>query len=223
MKTNVLSKALLALAIGCAGVSLSSHAADGNYKVKFTTVPDVSIALVTALSFGQDLTLAPSSTCEMAVTTTANPGTIAGRIAQAVGGVYATGPETTYQNMTGNCDNTTKGTAGVYRITGAKGITVDITVNGIAPGVGDFSYAPSGIVSTYEGGTDADTFVAVTNAGNNATGSTTLANDSDLTTEAGSPIAGQALIFLGGEVTVQNQLLAGTSPTQQFTIDVVYQ
>ena len=224
MKANKLNKTLLAAGVCASLVSLSSNAATGNWTVNFTTVPDVSIAQVagSVMSFGQDLKLAPASTCSMAVSTAAHPGSIAGRLAVATG-TYTTAAATTYQDMSGNCNSTTKGTAGVYRITGAKGVTVGITVNGIPPGVGDFSYVPTGIVGNYDKAADGDDFNPITTSGNNATGTAVLAADSDSSTVGGSPISGQTLMFLGGTVTVQNQLTAGVPVTQQFTVDVIYQ
>lgn len=224
MKANKLNKTLLAAGVCASLVSLTSNAATGNWTVNFTTVPDVSIAQVAGgiLSFGQDLKLAPSSTCTMAVSAVAHPGSIAGRIAAATA-TYTTAAAGTYQDMSGNCNTATKGTAGVYRITGAKGVTVGITVNGIAPGAGDFSYVPTGIVANYNKAADGDTFAAITTSGNNATGSAVLAADLDSSTVGGSPISGQTLMFLGGTVTVQNQLTAGLPVTQQFTVDVIYQ
>ena len=214
------NKSLLITAV-CAGLaSTSSQAADGTFGLAFRTVPDVSITQVQGLSFGSNLKLGVSSTCTLVVgsATTDAPSNVLAR--QGLGASRAAG--TSYQTRTGDCDNSGLGTAGIYRVTGAEGVNVTITVNAITPGAGDFSFVPVAMAVDNVTGASNDLLEDLVAAGSNKTGVVRLASATD-TAVSGSPIPGQTLIFVGGQLTAQNQLTAGTTyNTQQFVIDVVY-
>lgn len=220
MKANKITSLLVATGL-TAAASTSLQAADVPMSFSFQTVPDVTISLVQNLSFGNDFTLAVSSTCSMLVSSasTERPGSVAARIGTAT--AWAAG--TSYQAKSGNCDTANPGTAGIYKIAGAKGVDVDVTVNAIPAGGVDFSFIPEGCVVSYDGSADGDNCFDLTANGNNREYTATLAADADtIGNTSGSPIAGEALLYVGGEITAQNTLTAGTTYTQQFTIDVTY-
>ncbi|WP_448567980.1 hypothetical protein [Thalassotalea ganghwensis] len=222
MNTNTFKKLAVATTISSA-LSVTANAADVDMSFAFTTVPDVAIVEQQAMNFGNDFTLAIASTCNMQVESgaaDAAPGNILARMGAALAGNGAN-----YQAKTGDCDQANPGVAGIYKISGAKGVLVDITVNGINAGGVDFSYLPEGCYVVYNNASDGDVCTNFTaGTGNTVVGTTTLATDADtIGNTSGSPIAGEALIFLGGTITAQNTLTAGSTYVESFTIDVVYQ
>lgn len=219
MKANKMSKSIIAAGVLGALTSVSSLAADTTMTFAFTTVPDVSIAEFQAMSFGNDFTLSSGDACTLLVNVagTEQPASIDARLGLAA--TVAAG--TSFEAKTGNCDTVNPGTAGIYTITGAAGVEVNITVNAIPAGGVDFSYIPTGCVVDYDGSASGDTCAAFTPAGNNLTASVDLASAAD-TGATGSPIPGQAYIFLGGTITAETALLAGSSLSESFTIDVIY-
>lgn len=221
MKANMLKKSLLTGAViaAVASISTSTQAADGTFGFKFTTVPDVSIAPDIPLSFGADLVLSASSTCTLVLdATTGKPSNVDAR--QGIGAASAAGAN--FQSRTGNCDNTQKGTAGRYIITGAQGVDVNITVNPILPGAGDFSFVPEALAVDNAAGADNDLLEVLIANGQAREGAVRLASTTD-TGVSGSPIPGQTYLYVAGTLTAQNQLTAGTTySSQTFVVDVVY-
>ncbi|WP_158769192.1 hypothetical protein [Paraglaciecola sp. L1A13] len=215
MKANVLQKSLITASL-LVGLSATANAAEEPMSFSFETIVDVSIAELQALDFGEDLAITSNTNCTLLVSTTANPGSVAAR--QGLGTALPAG--TTYQTRTGDCDNNGTGTAGIYTVTGAPGVDVTVTVNPIAPaGDIDFSFLPTGVAVNYVLDTGDDTLVDI------ASGADTdirlaAAGDVSLT---GSPIPGQTYVYVGGTLTAQRTLTAGTTyNTQTFIIDVVY-
>jgi hypothetical protein len=221
MKANNMRKTLICSAVLAMGVSSLAQANVVTADFAFTTVPDVAIAESVALDFGSDLRLGTGTTCVLSVNDTAGPGSTAGRY----------GPSTptvgTFQQRSGDCEpaglGNSTGTAGVYDITGANGVQVDIVVNPILPNASNnFAFVPTATAVNYDNGADNDNLVTfAAGAGSTATGTTQLATSSD--TGVGSPIPGQTKLFVGGTLTAQQQLTAGTTYNlQQFSVDVVY-
>jgi hypothetical protein len=188
----------------------------------FTTVPDVSIVEATPINFGADLRLATGTTCTLNVSAADGPDQSAARLG------VATSEGSTYQQRLGDCDelgaDNSTGTAGVYNIVGANGVSVSIDVNPILPnGANFFSFSPTATAATYDGLANGDSLVAFGVSAGVASNSAAviLANAAD--TGVGSPVPGQTKLFVGGTLTAQQQLTAGTTYNlQQFTVDVVY-
>lgn len=222
MKAINFKKSLLAstVLVMMSGLSTTTQAADGTFGLTFTTIPDVSIVEQTALDFGEDLVLSQSSTCTLVLTDdsgTGNPSSTDARVADSS---FIAG--TTYQTRTGECDNTSNGIVGKYTITGAAGVEVDIAVNGIAPGAGNFSFVPVALAGDYNNQLDGDELTELTTTGIVAAGKVNLATSTDTGT-GGSPIPGQTFLYVAGTLTAQNTLTAGsTYDDQQFVIDVTY-
>jgi hypothetical protein len=216
MKANILQKSLIVVGMTSGLASMSSHAADAALSFSFETIVDVSIAQFQGLDFGADLAIAANTTCTLLVGTTDRPGSIVARQGLAT----AIAAASTFETRTGDCDNTGTGTAGIYAITGAPGVDVTVTVNPIVPAGGiDFSFVPAGVAVNYVAATADDTLLAVVSA---TPLDVQLANTDDVST-TGSPIPGQTYVYVGGTLTAQQALDAGsTYNAQTFVIDVVY-
>jgi hypothetical protein len=226
MKAINCKKTLLASAlIAMSGLSTSTLAADGTFGLNFTTVPDVSISQVIGLNFGDDLQLATGSTCTLAVdaSSTNTPSSAAGLL--DVSGDITEG--TDFQLRSGNCDSTSTsdGIVGKYVINGAEGVTVSITVNPIITGSGgNFAFSPQGVASNYAAAAD-DTFVALApGVGQTATADVRLHSSADADQGGtSSPFPGQSFLFIGGTLTADTQLTAGTVyAASTFVVDVTY-
>jgi hypothetical protein len=222
MKANILQKSLIVAGMMSGLVSMSSQAADEVMSFSFETIADVSIAQIQGLDFGADLAVGVNSTCDLLVDSTTNrPGSVDAR--QGVG-TTAIDETATFQTREGDCDPTTSGTtgtAGIYAITGAPGVTVTLSVNPIAPAGGvDFSFIPTGFGVNYVANTADDTLVDIDPAGG---GVDIILAAADDISDTGSPIPGQSFVYVGGALTAQRTLTAGTTyNTQTFVIDVVY-
>jgi hypothetical protein len=226
MKAMNIQKKLISAAILTVGFSGLAQANVQPVGFSFTTVPDVSISPDVALNFGADLRLATGTTCQLLLDDTGpnRPGFAAARL-----GDSAITEGATFQNRLGDCDplgvGNTTGTAGVYNINGANGVSVAIDVNPILPNAANFfSFVPTATAATYNGAALGDSLAAFTLTNSIASNGATavlLAGPAD--TGPGSPIPGQTKLFVGGTLTAQQQLTAGsTYNLQTFTIDVVY-
>jgi hypothetical protein len=218
-KTLLASSALLAMS----GISNFSHAKDGTFNFAFTTVPDVSINQITGLDFGDDLLLASGSTCTMLIDGATNtPGTVdalvdgASVVAQALYGIRS-----------GDCDATglTSGVIGKYVINGAEGVTVSIVVNPLLTGNGgNFAFSPAGTAVNYNAAA-VDTFVDLV-PGTSQTAIADIRLHATADVDQGSGTAafpGQSFLYIGGTLTADTQLTAGTEYTDSsFVIDVTY-
>jgi hypothetical protein len=216
MKAYNLNKTLLSsvlLATFCSGTALADSVVGS---LDFRTVPDVSIIQLRPLDFGGGLQLASGSVCNLAVDGTARPSGALGRVDSIVGDAAG------YELKSGDC-TAEKGQVGIYNITGASGVEVNITVNGILDNVNvDFGFTPQAMASDYEGTGGVDSFSLMTTdvVEKTAIGTATLAAAGDNTFSA---VAGQTRLFVGGALEVQRQLTAGTTyDQQQFVIDVTY-
>lgn len=210
MRANKLTKALMATGILFVG---QAQAVVEDVSVSFTTIQDVSIALTQAMDFGDDLALASGSTCVLTVTAAGGPSALDSRIAvvAAEGG--------TYQDSTCDSSDDDKGTAGIYTITGAPGVSVNVTVNPITTGT-SFNFVPTAVETTYDGLGDGDSLTDLTITGDTVA----LANAVDVSgrTVGGLPVAGEARLYVGGTITTVANLVADSAHTEEFTIDVTY-
>lgn len=225
MKYNKIQTVLASSGLACAMLlSTSASAVSTNYDFTFDTVQDVALVPVTELNFGGKLGLQAGDTCEMRVGALAAnaPGVTAALMADGT----TLGAGANYGELFGaDCGADavgTDGTPGVYRITGAGGVVVDISLTSQGAGA-FFNFVPAGVAVNYDGAADGDDLQPV-NGGLDAT--ITLANTADQagnTPGSGFPVVGESLIFLGGDITVTSLLNAGQEYTQTFGIDVVYQ
>jgi hypothetical protein len=223
MKQSKIYNALASSALICTAlVSLNAQALDNPYTFGFSTVPDVELDPVTALNFGGKVALTGGTTCTLNVDGSAGnePGNVTGKLADG-----STTPDgANYSELQGaGCGVTagTKGTAGVYKITGAAGVEVDITLTSQLGGT-NFNFVPKGVAINYDGVSDGDTITDI--AAGTAT-SVKLAAAGDITGNSGTPgvpISGQSLLFVGGQVQVTQTLLAGGTYQETFDIEVVY-
>lgn len=210
MLTNKLTKALMATGFILVG---QAHAAVEDVSVSFETIQDVSIALTQAMHFGDDLSLASGSTCTLDVTSVNGPSPLDARIAVASAGGG------TYQASDCDSSDDDTGIAGIYTITGAPGVVVNVTVNPITTGT-SFNFAPTAVETTYDGSGDGDSLTDLTVTGDTVQ----LANATDVSgrTVGGLPVAGEARLYVGGTITTVTNLIADSDHTEQFTIDVTY-
>jgi hypothetical protein len=224
MKYNKIVKALSKTGVVCAILASSSaFAADETYTFGFTTVADVAVAEITELNFGGQLALAGGTVCQLNVGNAVAdlPSESDAKIANG----SSVGAGTNYANLVGvGCGSAagTDGVPGVFEITGASGVEVDVTLTSQLAGT-NFNFVPNGVGVFHDGNaTNGDTFVPIT-AGAAAT--LRLANLNDLLTNTGSagvPSVGNSLFFVGGTATVTTTLLAGTEYTETFGVEVVY-
>jgi hypothetical protein len=219
MKANILQKSLIVAGMMGGLASMSSQAADADLSFSFETIVDVGITQVTGLDFGTDLSVDIASTCTLLVSDTAAPGSVAARMGLSTTATAATG---TYETRTGDCDNSSSGTAGIYAITGGPGVDVDITVNPITATAGEaFSFIPAGVV--VDNSDDSATSSTFENFTSGTLISARLPSSADGTFTSGSPIAGQTYLYVGGTLQAEETLDAGfVYNTQEFVVDVVY-
>jgi hypothetical protein len=216
MKANKITKVLMTASL--LALTASVQAADEDFAINFTTIADVSITQLTPMDFGGELNLAPGSSCTMLVSNTVTPSAVVAKAKDGAGAAESA----TYQDLSGACDAGEKGTAGIYTITGAPGVKVNVTVNALVGGT-NFSFVPTATGVVYDNATDGDAFATFTASGNNQTGSVTLASSDDvLGGTGGVPVIGESQLFVGGTITSSATLLAGKTYTEQFTIDVTY-
>lgn len=213
MKFNKITKALCVASIFASPMALADNIDAG---ISFTTVPDVSIVQLQALAFGGGMPLTLNDDCTLLVSTTAAPSETDAGISNT--GAAATG---TFETRTGACDPAITGNAGIYEVSGGQGVPVKITLNSLTGT--NFDFTPTGVVGNYDGAATAngDAFadlVADTELTVN------LANTNDVTNAVagGAPQAGKTQIFVGGTLTASTNLVAGTTYTETFTIDVTY-
>jgi hypothetical protein len=214
MKLNTITKFLCVASVIASPLSFADNI-DG--AISFTTVPDVSIIQLQALAFGGGMPLTLNDTCVLLVSGTDTPSETDAGISSPAGA-----PESAnYQTRTGQCDNTIKGAAGIYSVSGGSGVPIKITLNALTGT--KFNFTPTGTVGNYDGADTAngDSFMALV-ADTEAT--VNLANTNDVTNAiaGGAPQAGKTKVFVGGTMTASSNLVAGTTYTESFTIDITY-
>ncbi len=190
----------------------SANAATEPFAVAFTTVADVSIVQVQPLSYGQNIFITNGGVCTLnaanplAATMQSDLSTLLGT---NFGDIVGSGCITTAAGVNGN-------QGGYYRVSGVSGIDVKVTISSVTNA--DFGFVPAGCVIDHDGtaAANSDTCTAFS-PGVQLT--STLAN----TTEGGgSGVDAQLMIAVGGVITLNQALTAGTPYTQDFTIAVTY-
>lgn len=203
-----------------ASLSVNSFAAQQVLNGAFTTIKAVTITEITPISF-IGLTLAANDTCTMSHSADGSGNDYLGDVAMRLGSAQANaaGSEA---NLMDSCTGAGTAAFGVYEIDGASGSSVTVTIaNSVT--TGDVSVVPSGCVGDYDGGSNGDTCEALAVLTNAGVTTIQLAGAGDVgTLGEGTPIAGTSLISLGGTVTAENTLTAGSPYTVDFTIDVTY-
>lgn len=203
-------KTLIASALLLGGAGLA-NAASESFNVTVTTLPDLVLTQVQALSFGTNVYIDAGGVCTMDADI---PGDTATQTKRAVA-VTATG----FGDLTGaGCVNGVgAGTPGLYKIAGLQGQSVSISIGGV---VGtDFSFTPAGCIATYDDGVDGDlctTYSGAISAQSYDLASTTDGGDAGVT-------AGELIFSVGGSITIgASDLTANLAYSESFPVDVVY-
>mmetsp|Transcript_12759 Transcript_12759/g.19293 ORF Transcript_12759/g.19293 Transcript_12759/m.19293 type:complete len:216 (+) Transcript_12759:78-725(+) len=202
-----------------ASVTANSFAATEVLNGSFDTIKAVSITETTALSF-TGLTLATNDACVMTASSDGSGTGYLGDVFMRLGSANANATGATANTMDA-CVGSGTAAIGVYEIDGAAGATVNVTITNGSNA--DVSVTPVGCIGNYVDGVDGDSCAALavaTNAGvtpirHAGTGDTGSLGE-------GTPIAGTSLIALGGTITAEQTLTAGTPYSVDFTIDVAY-
>lgn len=181
--------------------------------IEFTTLPEITIVESRALSYGNVLALSAAAACAMTVDSgnTVGPALDKSSIA-AAGTPGALG--------TGCGASGTPGTPGIYLITGIQGSELTVEINGSTNA--DLAFVPSGYVVDFD--TDANGGDATgDDAATNITNGTPVDVYAPTTGEfSGTVQPGVVGLVVGGTVTNQRALLADTTVTADFTVDVIY-
>jgi len=204
-----LAKPLLLNAVILATMG-SANAVTGTFAVAFTTIADISIVQDQPLSFGQNIFITNGGVCTLntatplAATMQSDDSALTGA---NYGDISGSGCVTTAAGVNGN-------QGGYYRVTGLSGIDVKVTVNPASNA--DFGFVPAGCVNNHDGTAGGDTDSCDTFAsGVQLTATLATAGDTE-------GVDTQLMIAVGGTITINQALTAGTPYTQDFTIDVTY-
>jgi hypothetical protein len=205
-------KSKLALQLGAliVGASCAFGASADPFQMTVNTISDVTIATVTALDFGTNITTDPSVSCAMDASAPAGATVFADAALVAAAYGVITG---------GSCigSGTTVATPGVYSITGVAGLDVTVTLSSVAQVGGDFTYTPTGCVVDHDGAAGGDVCTVYT-AGTPAI--VGIANASDT---GGNAQSGLTHFTVGGTIaTGPTGLTSDTPYTATFNVDVVY-
>jgi hypothetical protein len=210
------NKTKIALIIGAMylGVSGASMAATGTFDITVTTIADVTLEERAILNFGTNI-FTTAGTCLM------NGAGNAESIMQidSATGAAPTTVATTYGALSGGgcVTGSNLGTPGLYRISGATGTTVNITMSN-ATGTG-WSFSPtSAFAGNYNTGTatEDDTVTAMTATTTNVRSLAAVADGTD------AVVDGQLVFAVGGLLTVSSTLTASQAYTAPFVVSVVY-
>lgn len=208
-----------ALALGVTNV----YAGTATFTITASTIPDVTIAEITPLTFGTAMRTTTGGSCTLDASlpaeATLNFDTDGDTTSDTAGAGYGELTGTGCINGGGNGSQ-----AGVYAITGSGGSTVAIT---LAPVVETaFTFTPgSGCVPSYDGATTADPCIAL----NNGTTSNLLIPSSTTEGAATAPdtsVVDELSFSLGGTIAITNggvDLDANTAYSANFDITVVYE
>lgn len=187
-------------------------AADISVPLSFTTLPVITITEIRPLVFGDVLSLTQAATCEMS-TSAGTALTPAQEGADLTNGtLYPTAtPSAQSAGQLSNGCTGDDGQVGIYQIRSFSNANISVSVTAGTPT--DISFAPAGYVtSLIEAG-------AATRETLNGTG--VVANASQALS-AFAP-AGTNRAIVGGTITNQVGLTAGTAYTTDFNLNVVYQ
>jgi hypothetical protein len=198
-------------------LSASTLAFDTQLTGTFSTITNVEIAQVTPMVFN-GLQPASGSSCTMLTPSLANG--FPGETVMQLSAVSSTpGPSTDIGDMSGTgCSTSVDGTPGIFRITGAAGATVTVSLSAVTElGI---TYTPEGCASSYTGAADLDTCNNITTADETIV----LAALGDETVSAGNgtPVAGESMLALAGTVASSIGLSAATPYVINFDVTVSY-
>lgn len=208
------------IAIGSALLSLSasSLAFDVTLTGTFSTITNVGITQDVAMVFN-GLQPASGSTCTMLTPTLASgfPGETVMQVSAAAS---IPGPSADVGDMSGaGCSTSVDGTPGIFKITGAAGATVTVSLTpATALGI---TYTPAGCASSYTGAADLDLCNAITSTGDETIVLAAL-GDETVSAGNGTPVAGESVLALAGTVTSSIGLSAAQPYVIPFDITVSY-
>ncbi len=226
-----LKKKQLVQKVGLAifGATLALSASADTFTASVTTIDDVSITPVQPLDFGSTI-MTTAGTCVM---TAALPGsTLMEFQTSATGASGGTYGGTT--NTSGACIDTpgsdTSVTPGIWRISGAAGIGVNLLVSQIAQASADYTFSPTGgcyvLFDGAAAAADSDSCATLT------PGTVVTSATAKLSIGAGeahigdiqgvASTAGDLLFTIGGTITIVNALTAETDYPLTFQVDVTY-
>jgi len=201
-KTLVAGSLLLAM-------SNVASAASEQFVVSVTTLDDVSILEVNALSYGTNVFIDAGGECTMEASA---PGATVLQMDDASAAAN-------YGDIAGTgCVDTTGQQPGEFRVTGLGGQDVTITIGSTSGG--DYTFAPVGAYAIHDGSTAGDTLGTYTTAQAAAGVTTPLASSSDV----GLTVAANQLMFtVGGTITIGGTpLVADQLYNDTYPVTVVY-
>jgi hypothetical protein len=204
-------------------LSFNTFAGDENLVGDFKTIKDVSIAAVGGSQITMSgLHLPNASECTFAVTAdstaTTYPGDIVMKIGTGNGDNEGLTMGSTDPTGAGGCVANTDGEYGLFVIDGSPGAAVTITITDQLAGFIEFK--PKGCAANYVSGNNGDSCDIVDGT---APVAIRLAGPLDLITDASStPVAGQALLALGGQAKALAQLNPGQQYTVTYDVSVAY-
>jgi hypothetical protein len=206
------NKTKIALVIGAMylGVNNASYAATESFSITAETVADVTLLEVTEIDFGTNI----FTTTGVCIMDADSPTSDLLQI-NATGAIA----ETNYGALTGGGCINGVATPGLYKITGAAGQNVNITLSGVTET--DYTFEPDGSVGSYQGTNADDAIGTLSFSGVNSfplAGGDDENNGITVTTAA----AGELVFTLGGTLTVLAPIAANTSFTNTFAVNVVY-
>lgn len=211
------NKTKIALIIGAMylGVSGASMAATGTFDITVTTIADVTLEERAILNFGTNI-FTTAGTCLM--TGSGNSEALM-QVDTASAATATSTVATTYGALSGGgcVTGSNLGTPGLYRISGATGTAVNITMSN-ATGTG-WSFSPtSAFAANYNAGTATgdDTVTAMTATTTNVRSLAATADGTDAVTD------GQLVFAVGGLLTVSSTLTASLAYNAPFVVSVVY-
>lgn len=213
------NKTKIALLLGavCLGASGAANAATANFDISVTTIPDVTLTEVQALSYGTTMFVTAGGTCLMDAST---PGDAATALMQYDG---ATDAPASYGTLSGSgCVNGSGGTPGIYKIAGITAGTVRITISGVTGA--DFSFAPnSGCIVNYGNSAAADSCDSFVPGVTKTESLAAATEDAGTGGGVGTSTPGELVFTVGGTVTIGGTNLTANQPyTENFPVTVVY-
>lgn len=199
------TKFKIASAIALLPLATQVSATDLTVPITFQTLPVITITEVQALSFGNVLSLTQASTCKLEATSTGHS------LSNSEEGQVVAANAATAGVLSGACAGEPDGTPGIYQITSFA--SANITVSLTAGTASEIAFNPEGYVVDYNAGTpERDAITVSTDANVQATNAITANSQ-----------AGTNRVIIGGTVTNQQALTAGSDYTTDFDLDVVYQ
>jgi hypothetical protein len=205
------TKIALVIAAMYLGVNNASYAATKSFVITAETLADVELLETTELDFGTNI-FTTAGICNMDADAPSSD-LLLMNAANSIA-------ESDYGALTGGgCIN---GTAipGVYKISGAVGADVNITLSGITET--EYTFEPDGAVADFSKSTADDTIGALAFSGVNTFSTAGADDDTNPGLAATLATPGDLIFTLGGTLTVLTTLTASTEYTNTFSVNVVY-